>query len=45
MLLLPPVADIGDDAPLNVDPPGLRVTVYPVIEVPPVNAGAVNATD
>jgi hypothetical protein len=45
VLLAPPVADIGDDAPVNVEPPGLRVAVYPVIAVPPVNAGAVNGTD
>jgi hypothetical protein len=45
VLAVPPVAEIGDDAPVNVEPPGLRVTVYPVIAVPPVNAGAVNGTD
>jgi hypothetical protein len=45
VLLEPPVADIGEDAPVNVLPPGLRVTVYPVIAVPPLLAGAVNDTD
>jgi hypothetical protein len=45
VLAVPPVAEIGDDAPVNVEPPGLRVTVYPVIAVPPINAGAVKGTD
>jgi len=44
VLLEPPVADIGDDAPVNVLPPGLRVTVYPVI-AEPLLAGAVKDTD
>jgi hypothetical protein len=40
----PPVADIGEVAPVKVEPP-LRVTVKLVIACPPINAGAVNATD
>jgi hypothetical protein len=31
--LVPPVADIGEADPVKVLPPGLRVTVYPVIAV------------
>jgi hypothetical protein len=27
VLLEPPVAEIGEDAPVNVEPPGLLVTV------------------
>ena len=38
-----PVTVKGDDAPDAVSPPGLDVTVYPVIADPPV-APAVNAT-
>ena len=37
-----PVTLIGDDVPVPVKPPGLLVTVYPVIV--PVPLGAVNST-
>jgi hypothetical protein len=36
---------IGDKAPVPVTPPGLEVTVYPVIAEPPLSAGALNVTD
>jgi hypothetical protein len=39
-----PVTDIGDDAPVPVNPPGLEVTVYEVIGNPPSKVGAVNVT-
>jgi hypothetical protein len=39
-----PVTTIGEDAPVPVTPPGLDVTVYEVIAVPPLLAGAVNVT-
>jgi hypothetical protein len=45
VLFAPPVADIGEDAPVNVEPPGLLVAVKLVIAVLPVDAGAVNDTD
>jgi hypothetical protein len=45
VLFAPPVADIGDEAAEKVLPPGLRVAVKLVIAVPPINAGAVKATD
>lgn len=35
---------IGELAPLPVNPPGLDVTVYPVIVAPPLSLGAVNET-
>ncbi|MNF13972.1 hypothetical protein D3C80_2159970 [compost metagenome] len=35
---------MGEAAPVAVAPPGLAVTVYPVIAAPPADAGAVNAT-
>lgn len=37
-----PLTEIGDDAPVPVRPPGLEVTVYPVMVLPPLNAGGVN---
>jgi hypothetical protein len=40
-----PVTTIGDVAPLAVKPPGVLVTVYPVIGEPPVLAGAVKDTE
>nr|WP_233198558.1 MULTISPECIES: hypothetical protein [Luteimonas] len=36
---------IGPAAPVAVRPSGLDVTVYPVTALPPLDAGAVNATD
>jgi hypothetical protein len=42
--LVRPVIVIGESLPLAVIPPGLEVTVYPVIAEPPVEAGAVNVT-
>ncbi len=35
---------MGEPAPLAVAPPGLAVTVYPVMAEPPLEAGTVNAT-
>ena len=35
---------MGDVVPIAVMPPGLDVTVYPVIKLPPVLAGATKAT-
>ena len=43
--LVRPVTTIGLDEPEAVNPPGLEVTVYEVIDAPPVDAGAVNATE
>ena len=40
-----PVTTIGLDEPEAVKLPGLEVTVYEVIDAPPVDAGAVNATE
>jgi hypothetical protein len=41
-----PVIVIGEDEPVAVIPPGLEVTVYPVITAGmPRLAGAVNVTD
>jgi hypothetical protein len=37
-----PVTVIGLALPVAVKPPGLEVTVYPVIAEPPLLAGAVN---
>ena len=45
MPLVRPVTTIGLDEPEAVNPPGLDVTVYEVIDAPPVDAGAVNATE
>jgi hypothetical protein len=42
--LVNPVTTSGLDEPVAVSPPGLDVTVYPVIAEPPV-AFAENATD
>jgi hypothetical protein len=39
-----PVTLMGEVAPVAVMPPGLDVTVYPVITLPPSFVGAVNAT-
>jgi hypothetical protein len=41
---LNPPTVIGDEAPVPVLPPGHDVAVYPVILVPPLQTGAVNAT-
>jgi hypothetical protein len=42
--LVKPVIVIGEEAPVAVMFPGVEVTVYPVIAVPPLLAGAVNVT-
>jgi len=42
--LLRPATLIGLPVPLAVDPPGLAVTVYPVIAEPPLLSGAVKYT-
>ena len=42
--LMRPVTVTGEAPPVAVTPPGLAVTVYPVIALPPVKAGGVNAT-
>ena len=42
--LVNPVTIMGEVAPVAVIPPGLEVTVYPVIGLPPVLLGATNAT-
>lgn len=39
-----PVTEMGDVVPVAVIPPGLDVTVYPVIAEPPLEVGAVNST-
>jgi hypothetical protein len=39
-----PVTVIGELLPLTVIPPGLAITLYPVIVDPPVELGAVNET-
>jgi hypothetical protein len=43
--LLKPETVIGDELPVAVAPPGLAVTVYPVIAEPPFSAGAEKDTD
>ena len=43
--MVKPVTVIGEDAPLTVRPPGEEVTVYPVIEDPPVFVGAEKLTE
>lgn len=43
--LVRPVTTIGLDEPEALCPPVFDVTVYEVIDAPPVEAGAVNATD
>ena len=35
---------IGEPEPVAVAPPGLAVTVYPVMLAPPLDAGAVKVT-
>jgi hypothetical protein len=40
-----PLTVIGEPLPVPVKPPGLDVTVYPVIAEPPLFAGASNATE
>ena len=44
MPLVSPVTTIGLAAPVAVIPPGEEVTVYPVMEAPPFDAGAENVT-
>ena len=44
MPLVRPVTVIGLTVPVAVMPPGLEVTVYKVIGLPPFDAGAVKAT-
>jgi hypothetical protein len=39
-----PVTEIGLEAPVPVNPPGLEVTVYEVIGSPPSKVGAVKVT-
>jgi hypothetical protein len=43
--LVKPETVIGDEPPVPVAPPGLAVTVNPVIAEPPLFAGAEKATD
>jgi hypothetical protein len=43
--LVKPVTVIGDEPPVAVTPPGLDVTVKPVIAAPPLFAGAEKVTD
>jgi hypothetical protein len=43
--LVRPVTTIGLDDPEALRPPGLDVTVYEVMLAPPVDVGAVNATE
>ena len=45
MPVVKPVTVIGELVPVAVMFPGLDVTVYPVIAIPPFEAGAVKATD
>jgi hypothetical protein len=40
-----PLTVIGEEVSVAVTPPGLDVTVYPVIAPPPTLSGAVKATD
>jgi hypothetical protein len=42
--LASPETTMGDAAPVPVKPPGVDVTVYPVIGLPPSKAGPVNVT-
>jgi hypothetical protein len=44
VLFVKPVTFIGEEPPDTVTPPGLDVTVYPVITLPPLFVGATNAT-
>ena len=43
--LVRPATVIGEPLPVPVAPPGLAVTVYPVMVPPPLLAGAVNVTE
>ena len=43
--MVKPVTVIGLEAPVPVIPPGLEVTVYPVMADPPFELGAVNVTE
>jgi hypothetical protein len=40
-----PLTVIGEEAPVPVTPPGLEVTVYPVIALDPTYVGAVKVID
>ena len=42
--MVKPVTTRGEFAPVAVKPPGEDVTLYPVMTLPPVEVGAVNAT-
>jgi hypothetical protein len=42
--LVNPVTILGEVVPVLVKPPGEDVTVYPVITLPPLEAGATKAT-
>ena len=42
--MVKPVTVMGDAVPLAVMPPGLEVTVYPVIVLPPFDEGALKVT-
>ena len=44
MPLVSPVTVIGLAVPVAVSPPGLDVTVYPVMAAPPLFVGAVKLT-
>ena len=44
MPLVNPLTIMGEVVPVPVKLPGLDVTVYPVIALPPVFTGAINAT-
>ena len=44
MPLVRPVTVIGLVEPIPVKPPGIEVTVYAIIDEPPLLTGAVNAT-
>jgi hypothetical protein len=43
--LVSPMTVMGEVVPVPVSPPGVEVTVYPVIADPPVDPGAVNVTE
>lgn len=42
--MVKPVTTIGEVNPVPVNPPGLDVTVYPVMALPPVEVEAVKVT-
>jgi hypothetical protein len=44
ILVAKPVTTRGELAPVAVKPPGEDVTVYPVMALPPSEAGGINAT-